>query len=214
MAIRQQIRMCTARDGVRLAYAVTGGGTPLVKVGNWLTHLEFDLQSPVWGYLIEALSQDHQLWRYDQRGTGLSDWDVDRYDFDDQVSDLACVIVGTRLGPQRPVVAAVLHHAIHSRRHARAARLVQRAAAHLHLAGQCGAHADSTTVQGNLAGVSLMLRAMHEMVKPDLHALFSLHARARGGLVEHPAEAATRFGIDRGATVTPLDGEQIRAEFL
>ena len=92
MAIRQQIRMCTARDGARLAYAVTGGGTPLVKVGNWLTHLEFDLQSPVWGYLIEALSQDHQLWRYDQRGTGLSDWDVDRYDFDDQVNDLECVI--------------------------------------------------------------------------------------------------------------------------
>lgn len=70
-----------------------------------------------------------------------------------------------------------------------------------------------TTVHGNLAGVSLMLRAMREMVKPDLHALFSLHARARGGLVDPPAEAATRFGIDRGATVTPLDGERIRAEF-
>jgi hypothetical protein len=72
----------------------------------------------------------------------------------------------------------------------------------------------SNSVQGNLAGVSLMLRAMHEMVKPDLHTLFSLHARARGTLVERPADAATRFGVDRGATVTPLDGEQIRAEFI
>ena len=92
MTMKQRIRMCTAHDGVRLAYASSGSGPPLVKVGNWLTHLEYELQSPVWGYLIEALSQDHQLLRYDQRGTGLSDWNVDRCDFEDQLSDLESVI--------------------------------------------------------------------------------------------------------------------------
>jgi len=92
MAIRQRIRLCTAHDGVRLAYAATGSGPPLVKVGNWLTHLEFDLQSPVWGYLLEALSEDYTLLRYDQRGTGLSDWDVDSFEFEDQVRDLEAVI--------------------------------------------------------------------------------------------------------------------------
>ena len=70
------------------------------------------------------------------------------------------------------------------------------------------------SVQSNLSGVSLMLRAMHEMVKPDLHTLWSLHARARGELVTDPAKADTRFGTSRGCTVTPLDGDVIRSEFL
>jgi pimeloyl-ACP methyl ester carboxylesterase/DNA-binding CsgD family transcriptional regulator len=95
MSFKQRIRLCTGHDGVRLAYAVSGSGPPLVKVGNWLTHLEFDLQSPVWGYLFEALSQDHTLVRYDQRGTGLSDWDVDSQTFEDQVRDLEAVVAAS-----------------------------------------------------------------------------------------------------------------------
>lgn len=91
-ALKQKIRLCTAHDGVRLAYATSGSGPPLVKVGNWLTHLEFDWQSPVWGYLLEWLSQHHTLVRYDQRGTGLSDWNVETFDFEDQVRDLEAVV--------------------------------------------------------------------------------------------------------------------------
>ncbi|MET3464635.1 TerD family protein [Variovorax atrisoli] len=72
----------------------------------------------------------------------------------------------------------------------------------------------SNSVAGNLTGVSLMLRALHEMVKPDLHTLMSLHALARGTLVDTPAEADTRFGVDRGCTVTPLDGDEIRSSYL
>lgn len=90
--LKQKIRLCTAHDGVRLAYATSGNGPPLVKVGNWLTHLEFDLESPVWGYFLEALSKDHTLLRYDQRGTGLSDWNMDSCTFEDQVRDLETVI--------------------------------------------------------------------------------------------------------------------------
>jgi stress response protein SCP2 len=72
----------------------------------------------------------------------------------------------------------------------------------------------ANSVAGNLAGVSLMLRALHEMVKPDLHTLLSLHARARGSLVDDPAKADTRFGTARDSTVTPLDGDAIRAHYL
>jgi hypothetical protein len=72
----------------------------------------------------------------------------------------------------------------------------------------------ANSVAGNLAGVSLMLRALHEMVKPDLHTLLSLHARARGSLVDDPAKADTRFGTARDCTVTPLDGDAIRAHYL
>ncbi len=70
------------------------------------------------------------------------------------------------------------------------------------------------SVQGNLSGVSLMLRALGEMVKPDLRTLMELHARARGELVGDRAQARTVFGVDRGATVTPFDGDLIRADYL
>lgn len=72
----------------------------------------------------------------------------------------------------------------------------------------------TNSVAGNLAGVSLMLRALHEMVKPNLYTLLSLHAQARGILVDNPAEADTRFGVNRTCTVTPLDGDLIRSGYL
>lgn len=72
----------------------------------------------------------------------------------------------------------------------------------------------NNSVVGNLAGVSLMLRALHEMVKSDLYTLLSLHARARGSLVSGPADADTRFGTARDSTVTPLDGDVMRANYL
>ena len=92
MPLRQQIRFCTAHDGVRIAYATTGSGPLLLKVGNWLSHLEFDLDSPVWGHLLRALAQTHTVVRYDQRGTGLSDWDVEDISFEAWVRDLETVM--------------------------------------------------------------------------------------------------------------------------
>ena len=50
--VRQDIRFCTAPDGVRIAYATAGEGTPLVKAANWMTHLEYDWESPIWGHLV------------------------------------------------------------------------------------------------------------------------------------------------------------------
>lgn len=89
---KQQIRFCTAHDGVQIAYATSGRGTPLVKASNWLSHLEYDNGNPVWGHLIEELSQRHTLIRYDQRGCGLSDWNVADISFEAWVSDLERVV--------------------------------------------------------------------------------------------------------------------------
>lgn len=88
----QEIRFCRAADGVRIAYARSGNGPPLVKAANWLNHLEYDWESPIWGHFLRGLSQDHQLLRYDARGNGLSDWEIDRLSLDDWVSDLECVV--------------------------------------------------------------------------------------------------------------------------
>ena len=71
----QHIRRTTTPDGVRLAYATSGTGPPLVKAANWMGHLDLDWGSPIWSDLWQTLSQRHTLVRYDERGTGLSDWD-------------------------------------------------------------------------------------------------------------------------------------------
>ena len=61
--MEQEIRFCTAADGVRLAYATAGEGPPLVKAANYLTHLEHDWQGPVWHHWLRALAQHHTLVR-------------------------------------------------------------------------------------------------------------------------------------------------------
>jgi pimeloyl-ACP methyl ester carboxylesterase len=75
----QEIHFRTTSDGVRIVYARTGSGPPLVKAANWLSHLEFDWQSPVWRHWLRELSRDHTLIRYDERGRGLSDWSVQEF---------------------------------------------------------------------------------------------------------------------------------------
>lgn len=89
---RQKIRFCTAADGVRVAYACVGEGPPLVKAANWLSHLELDWDAPIWSPLFRQLASDHFLVRYDERGNGLSDWDVSEISFDVFVTDLETVI--------------------------------------------------------------------------------------------------------------------------
>jgi class 3 adenylate cyclase/pimeloyl-ACP methyl ester carboxylesterase len=90
--LRQEIRFCTAPDGVQLAYSMIGQGPPLMKTGNWMTHLEFDLESPIWRHLYRDLAKDHTLIRYDARGNGLSDRTVDEISFDASVRDLETVV--------------------------------------------------------------------------------------------------------------------------
>ena len=87
----QEIRFCTTPDGVRIAYATVGEGPPLVKAANWLNHLEYDWQSPIWRHLLEEFARDHRLVRYDERGNGLSDWDVENFTFEAFVQDLKSV---------------------------------------------------------------------------------------------------------------------------
>jgi len=90
--MEQEIRFCTASDGVRIAYAVVGSGPMLVKAPNWLTHLEYEWQSPVWRHWWQELAQDHTIIRFDQRGSGLSEWDVEDLSFEARVLDLEAVV--------------------------------------------------------------------------------------------------------------------------
>jgi pimeloyl-ACP methyl ester carboxylesterase/DNA-binding winged helix-turn-helix (wHTH) protein len=91
-SLRQEVQFCTAADGVRIAYAVVGNGPPLVKTANWLNHLEYDWQGPIWSHLLRAMAARYRLVRYDERGNGLSDWDVSDISLDAFVSDLETVV--------------------------------------------------------------------------------------------------------------------------
>ena len=90
--IDQDVRYCLSSDGVCLAYAVAGDGPPLVKAANWLTHLRLEWESPIWSHRLHDLVTRHRLIRYDQRGCGLSDWDVANFSFDAWVDDLELVV--------------------------------------------------------------------------------------------------------------------------
>lgn len=90
--MRQEVRFCTTTDGVRIGYAKTGSGPPLVKAANYLTHLEHGRKSPVWQHWLRELSRRHTFIRYDTRGCGLSDWNVKEFSMAGWVRDLEAVV--------------------------------------------------------------------------------------------------------------------------
>lgn len=89
---RQEIRFCVTSDNVNIAYATTGAGYPFVKAANWLNHLDFEWDSPVWRHWLRELGKHHSIIRYDERANGLSDWDVEDVSFEAWVHDLETVV--------------------------------------------------------------------------------------------------------------------------
>ena len=87
----QQIRFCQAPDGVRIAYAVSGTGPPMLVSTCWLSHLQHDWESPVWRHFLDDLGRFATIVRYDERGYGLSDWDVTDHSLEARIGDLEAV---------------------------------------------------------------------------------------------------------------------------
>jgi pimeloyl-ACP methyl ester carboxylesterase/DNA-binding winged helix-turn-helix (wHTH) protein len=90
--MRQEIRFCTSDDGTRIAYSAVGHGPPLAKTANWLSHIEYEWDSPVWRHWVREISQHHLLVRWDERGCGLSDWNVKDLSLDAYVRDQETVV--------------------------------------------------------------------------------------------------------------------------
>ncbi len=87
----QDIRFARSADGVGIAYAVHGSGPPLLIDACWLSHLQFDWQSPVWRHFLVELGRIATVIRYDERGHGLSDRGVTDHSLEARVADLAAV---------------------------------------------------------------------------------------------------------------------------
>ena len=97
-SLKQEIKYCRSTDGVRIAWAKAGQGPVLVKAANYMNHLEYDWESPVWRHVLEGLARDNTLIRYDARGNGLSDWDVGEVSVEAFVADLEAVVEASGVG--------------------------------------------------------------------------------------------------------------------
>jgi pimeloyl-ACP methyl ester carboxylesterase len=121
-AHKQEISFCRSSDNINIAYAAVGNGPVLIKAANWLTHLEYDWESPVWAPLLQRLAERYRLIRYDTRGTGLSDSDVAEFSFDDFARDFESVVEAVKadrfaiLGISQGAAVAVHYAAAHPER--------------------------------------------------------------------------------------------------
>ncbi len=93
---QRDIRFCQSSDSVRIAYASSGSGPSLVRVGPWHTHVELDWSSPIWIPWLKLLANDRTLIHYDFRGHGLSDRQPCDAAFERHVHDLAAVLASTQ----------------------------------------------------------------------------------------------------------------------
>ena len=91
-AVAQELRFCRTADGVRIGWARHGSGPPLLIVSCWLSHLQHDWQSPVWRHFLEDLGEIATVYRYDERGFGLSEWEVDDFSFERRLADLETLV--------------------------------------------------------------------------------------------------------------------------
>lgn len=91
ISLNQRVNYCQSADGTHLAWASTGAGTPVLKAPNWLNHIEYEWTSPVWGDFLSEYSKLCRLVRFDQRGNGLSDWEVDDISEDRMIDDMLAV---------------------------------------------------------------------------------------------------------------------------
>jgi class 3 adenylate cyclase/pimeloyl-ACP methyl ester carboxylesterase len=91
ISYQQRVKFCKSADGVNLAWASTGTGIPVLKAPNWLNHIEYEWTSPVWGEFLSEFSKVCHLVRFDQRGNGLSDWNVEDISEDRMIDDMVAV---------------------------------------------------------------------------------------------------------------------------
>ncbi|MDA7428803.1 alpha/beta fold hydrolase [Primorskyibacter aestuariivivens] len=91
------VRFATSRDGLRIAWTESGAGIPILKCPNWISHIGMERDSSLHSPFLRGLSRIGRLVRFDQRGNGLSDWDISRFSDEDAVADMEAVVEAAEL---------------------------------------------------------------------------------------------------------------------
>lgn len=107
--MKRSIRYATTSDQANLAWAEIGHGMPLVRAATWMTHLQYDLESPVWAYWIRFFGEHFRFIRHDERGCGLSDTPVEGMTLPRWMDDLESVVDAADI--DRPCVLLGISHA-------------------------------------------------------------------------------------------------------
>lgn len=103
-----RVRYIRTSDGVQIAWSATGRGPVLVRVGGWLTHMEYDVKSPVWHHWVDSFSEHFTFVRYDERGCGMTDWTATETSLDRSVADLEEVVAA--VGSDAPLCLLGIAH--------------------------------------------------------------------------------------------------------
>ena len=117
-----KVHFCRTSDDIRIAYACVGVGPPVVWAAHWMSHLAFSWESPIWRHWTEEFARDHAFVHYDERGNGLSDWDVATFSVETFVRDLEAVVdtLGldkfTLMGSSKGGPTAIAYAALHPER--------------------------------------------------------------------------------------------------
>ena len=97
IALKQRVQYCTSADGTHIAWAGIGEGLPVLKAPNYLNHIEYEWGSPFWGPFLAEFARNNHLVRFDQRGNGLSDWDVETIALNSMTEDMEAVVEASGL---------------------------------------------------------------------------------------------------------------------
>ena len=87
-----QIQYAKTKDGVSIAFSTLGKGRALVLMTPWpFCHLEAEWRVPTYRLWHERMAEKTRLVRFDARGSGLSQRDVDDLSLNARVLDLEAV---------------------------------------------------------------------------------------------------------------------------
>jgi pimeloyl-ACP methyl ester carboxylesterase/DNA-binding CsgD family transcriptional regulator len=99
VALEQDIRFARLASGARLAWAASGRGPPLLRAAHWMTHVAHDVRSPIWQPWLQRLGRELRVYRYDERGCGMSEADTTPLSLETAVEELE--VVADAAGLQR-----------------------------------------------------------------------------------------------------------------
>ena len=97
VGLKQRVQFTASADGTQIAWASVGDGPPIFKAPNYLNHIEYEWTSPFWGPFLAEFARKNRLVRFDQRGNGLSDWDIENVSPEAMIEDMEAVVAAANL---------------------------------------------------------------------------------------------------------------------
>lgn len=90
--MKLQIRFCKTSDGIQIAYATLGQGSPIVFCPGWVSHLQLNWETQGGQAFLEPLARSHTVVVYDRHGSGLSQRKRTDFSLESEIRPLQAVV--------------------------------------------------------------------------------------------------------------------------